>query len=285
MASPDPCSACSWTPERQKYCSYNSNVKLFYSAGDRGAWSLGPTWILKDRGARVPSLEAPNLQFVRDNTSIPVPTVIGAHEENGRSLIIMSRIPGEPLNEAWPKLSTAQKENIAKQTAEYLGQLRSLTSDRIQALDSRPLYSNFLFHTHADWLPHGPLGSNEELWKEMETGLDKTVPEAAHERLRARMPSAAPYTFTHGDLTIVNIMVENGALSGIIDWEAAGYYPAWWEYACTSIGYSDDDTEWKTLLRKYMPDYTAGREFWRDYYHLCSRVTGERAVKFIEETK
>ena len=40
------------------------------------------------------------------------------------------------------------------------------------------------------------------------------------------MPPATPYTFTHGDLTSVNIMVENGNLIGIIDWEASGYYPS-----------------------------------------------------------
>jgi len=93
-----------------------------------------------------------------------------------------------------------------------------------------------------------------------------------------------PYTFTHGDLTDVNIMVENGSLTGIIDWERSGYFPVWWEYASTSISNSKDDREWKAILRKYMPDYSAAREFWRNYYHLCMDTDGEKAMKFLGET-
>lgn len=57
------------------------------------------------------------------------------------------------------------------------------------------------------------------------------------------MPTAAPYTSTHNDLTNVNIMVENGHLTGIIDWERSGYLPVWWEYVCTSVGDSEEDAE------------------------------------------
>lgn len=39
------------------------------------------------------------------------------------------------------------------------------------------------------------------------------------------MPSAAPYTFTRNDLCFVNIMVENGHLTGIIDWESSSTFP------------------------------------------------------------
>lgn len=82
------------------------------------------------------------------------------------------------------------------------------------------------------------------------------------------MPPATPYTFTHGDITSVNIMVENGNLTGIIDWEASGYHPAWWEFTCADIDLGRMDYEWKTLLRKYMPDYSAARKSWLDFYAL-----------------
>lgn len=35
---------------------------------------------------------------------------------------------------------------------------------------------------------------------------------------------------THGDLLPQNILVEGSTITGIIDWETAGYYPAFWEY-------------------------------------------------------
>ena len=128
------------------------------------------------------------------------------------------------------------------------------------------------------------IGCDGELWSEMATALEH-VPETARERLRERMPPATPYTFTHGDLTNVNIMVENGFNTGIIGWEMSGYFPVWWEYVCTSVPDSEEDREWKALLRKYMPDHSAAREFWLDYYHLCRNPKSDRAMKFLEETR
>ncbi|KAJ3565791.1 hypothetical protein NP233_g7417 [Leucocoprinus birnbaumii] len=39
--------------------------------------------------------------------------------------------------------------------------------------------------------------------------------------------------FTHSDLHAGNILVRNGRLAAILDWECAGWYPEYWE--CTSI--------------------------------------------------
>lgn len=284
MAS-SPCAACSWTVQRQEHCHYQSHVKLFYEAGDRGVWSLGSNLILKDRGANLPTFEVPNIEFVQQETSIPVPVVIESWEEGEHTLILMKRIPGEPLSKVWQKLSTTEKEHIARQTAEYLLQLRKLQADNMRALGGRPIYSNFLFPRKDSEHPHGPLASDDELWADMEQGLHEAVPESARRRLRNCMPKAAPYTFTHGDLTNVNIIVENGSLTGIIDWEMSGYFPVWWEYVCTSVPDSEDDREWKALLRKYMPDHSNAREFWLDYYYLCKNPEHERAKKFIDETK
>lgn len=111
--------------------------------------------------------------------------------------------------------------------SQYLLQLRSLQSDKMQALYSRLIYSDFLFlHNSSSNHPHGPISSDAELWVDLETSFHG-IPEAAHTRLRNRMPPAQPYTFTHTDLTDVNIMVENGNLTGIIDWELTRFFPVW----------------------------------------------------------
>lgn len=268
MAS-NPCTACSWTPERQNGCRYKSHVKLFYSVSDRAAWSLGTNLILKERSNDPPNFEALNIQFLRRNTLIPLPVVVEDwSEENGRYFILTKRVRGDPLSDLWSTMPPEDRDRVARQTAEYLLQLRNLHSPRMQSLDGKPLYSAFLFR-NGDGVPHGPLDTDEDLWTELETALKhRNVPERARERLRSRMPSAKPYTFTHGDLTSVNIMVEDGNLTGIIDWEASGYFPVWWEYTCAGIGLGQEDFEWKTLLRKYMPDYSAAREFWLDLFAL-----------------
>lgn len=87
---------------------------------------------------------------------------------------------------------------------------------------------------------HGPFSSDDELWAEMSLAL-KQVPEQLRSKLRQRMPTAAPYTFTHGDLTNVNIMIENGDVVGILDWESSGFFPVWWEFTCTEVDQGQDD--------------------------------------------
>lgn len=185
-------------------------------------------------------------------------------------MTILDRIEGTTLKEAWPTLSEPEKQRIARQTADYVGQLRGLQSNRLQGLDGAPLYSAFLFPGRDGDLeiPHGPFSSDDELWDEMALSL-KGLSDDERDRLRQRMPPAAPYTFTHGDLTVGNIMVKDGNVTGIIDWESSGYFPVWWEFTIASIVDGPEDLEWKVLLRENMGDQTAAEAFWKDYF-TCS---------------
>jgi aminoglycoside phosphotransferase (APT) family kinase protein len=179
----------------------------------------------------------------------------------------MDRIDGVTLDEAWCDLPQADRECVAKQIVDLLDQLRGLQSSRLQSLGEQPLYSAFLFR-NGFGLPHGPFESDEQVWEDMVKAL-KNVPDKASRHLRQRMPPCAPYTFTHGDLSTSNIMVKDGNVVGIIDWEASGYFPVWWEFVATNIYQNEKDQEWKTLLQKCMAqDHTKAQEFWLDYSSL-----------------
>ena len=54
--------------------------------------------------------------------------------------------------------------------------------------------------------------------------------------------SAAPFHFAHADLNPANLMVdpESGEITGVIDWEMAGFRPAW--LCATSATWFDDDS-------------------------------------------
>ena len=56
-----------------------------------------------------------------------------------------------------------------------------------------------------------------------------------------RIDSAAPFHFAHADLSVANLMVdpESGEITGLIDWEMAGFRPAW--LCATSATWFDDD--------------------------------------------
>lgn len=67
-------------------------------------------------------------------------------------------------------------------------------------------------------------------------------------------------------------MVKDGALAGILDWEFAAYYPIWYEYVSASWGWTEEDAEWKKLLRERMgvngEGHDDAKDFWTDLRHL-----------------
>ncbi|KAF8222918.1 hypothetical protein L208DRAFT_1319835, partial [Tricholoma matsutake] len=40
----------------------------------------------------------------------------------------------------------------------------------------------------------------------------------------------APLLFTHANLVDQNILIKDGRISGIVDWEWVGFYPEHWEF-------------------------------------------------------
>lgn len=285
MATEQSCAACSWTKERRESCRYNSHAKLFYEMGDRGVWSIGSSLVLKEMADSPPNLEAENTLFIKQNTTIPVPEIVQNWTEMGRYFLITKRIPGIPLHEAWSSMSESDKESVAKQTVNYyLRQLRGLTSASVQSLGAGPVYSAFLFR-NGYGIPHGPFASDDQLWEAMAEALHM-VPQNAKLILRQRMPVAKPYTFTHGDLLTRNIIVKDGKLTGIIDWEGNGYFPAWWEFVAAGIHQDDDDRAWNALLRDRMVCYAGAREFLLDYYAFSSYPhLDSRGMDFIAESE
>ncbi|CAG9946372.1 unnamed protein product [Clonostachys rosea f. rosea IK726] len=101
------------------------------------------------------------------------------------------------------------------------------------------------YASHPTWLPRllGPF-SLEEMRANME-------------RISTEPPPAIDpvFHFYHADLGPTNVMVmQDGTVSGIIDWESAAYYPQFWVATKTSLPAfhleceTDDPTLWGQLL-------------------------------------
>ncbi|KAF2233267.1 hypothetical protein EV356DRAFT_212387 [Viridothelium virens] len=107
-------------------------------------------------------------------------------------------------------------------------QLHALTSPRPETADGR-LMRNMPFWRHvpkAHWfLPQSHEEAVEDWYQKSLTGFSQEdLPEL--DRLRETYPRGEPYVFIHGDLAQPNILVgPDKHLSGIIDWEFAGFAP------------------------------------------------------------
>ena len=71
--------------------------------------------------------------------------------------------------------------------------------------------------------------------------------------------SSAPFHFAHADLSVANLIVnpESGKIAGLIDWEMAGFRPAW--LCATSGTWFNDD-----MCRFVMEDHQDGPEGYGD---------------------
>lgn len=193
------------------------------------------------------------------------------------------RTDGETLEEAWPSLSEPQKKAIVDQVAGVRKQLQSVTSASMQSVDQSPCYPGPLFF---DLQPRGLFLSDLDLWNALSLNLNppgKSFPQLVLENLKKHLPKCKPYVLTHCYLNLSNIMVRDGELTGILDWEYAGYYPIWYKYISASWRFTEMDAEWKGLLQQRLDVREDAKEFWMVLYHLRQYtdldVKGQKALK------
>ncbi|RSL83770.1 hypothetical protein CEP51_004304 [Fusarium floridanum] len=212
--------------------------------------------------------EAATMSFVATNTSIPIPGIHCSFVHKNRAFIVMERIRGNSLAEAWKTLSDADRKNIFVQLQHIFQELRalppppgtgvescrggSLRDSRIPR--SRPRFGPFKtiqdFHL---WL-RGYLKPEEH--PEREDDQDwKGIKEMA---AKQDGPWPSP-VFTHGDLNPFNILVRGDRVVGIIDWEFAGWYPCYWEYTSAWCGNLTRQA-WQYSITEFLDAYPAELE-------------------------
>ncbi|RAL11737.1 aminoglycoside phosphotransferase family protein [Aspergillus homomorphus CBS 101889] len=268
------CIACGWP--LVSYC-YNSHVRLIYSGDDRGVWKIGTDMVLKERGPEEGlRSEREIAKLLVQCPEIPAPKLLHDWvDRRGRYFILEEQVQGEPLHKVWSKLSAGQKTAIADQVVQACQKLRTFTSQSIESVNGGPCYPPFIHGSRSR--TQGPFHSDLDFQTAVSGGfrgpLNRGPPREAVERLMERMPASKPYVLSHSDLHQANIIVKNGSLSGIIDWEYAGYYPIWYEYIRAARGgFNKDDRDWKALLRERFEAHGEGHpnalQWWDDYLAL-----------------
>ncbi|KAJ3568455.1 hypothetical protein NP233_g5696 [Leucocoprinus birnbaumii] len=249
-------------------------------------WRLPFGLVLKFTRRQHPQIEVSNIHFVRDHTSIPVPTVRDSifDSAEGTGLIVMDWIDGETLCKwldrhtetplevtdcinallnpsSHDKIDHAAIMEKYHQYAHFktdlstaglllddmrnaLLELRSVQSESsaICGLGGRPLPSARCSDQRHTLPPSQDVNSFHEKL------LAMALRGPCESRRPRIMQLAEPVfrkhhrvCFTHTDLNSLNIMVRNGRLVGIIDWEYAGWYPEYWEY--TALSYVVDNNQ------------------------------------------
>ncbi|KAI0803601.1 kinase-like domain-containing protein [Xylaria sp. FL0064] len=147
----------------------------------------------------------------------------------------MEHLPGSPLDKTWDTLQDSAKENICNELWGFVEQLRRIL---------KPPTLKHLYQCGADGSacqdvlledlrsPPEPLLSDDMLRERINELYLHCNGGSYGENLMDYLPHSDQSVFTHADLAPRNIMVDDrGKITGLVDWEFAGWYPDYWEYA------------------------------------------------------
>lgn len=234
-----------------------------FSAG-RNVCDIGDGKIVK-YGFSVRVGEGLATRFIAENTSIPVPEIFAiATEElkNDRiTYIVEEKIHGTRLLEILPTLDSQNASDIAEQLSGFLVQLSSLDhrgSGHVGVIGGSFNETGFFGSwTHFD---HRMPTTTKEF---VEYFVDRARRGVSPDKIAKWMSTfdfSRPPIFSHGDLVPENIMVYDGRVTGIIDWECAGWYPYFWNHCMGWLALrrpSCKDSAWKEILPQTIQPYEA----------------------------
>ncbi|KAH9892928.1 protein kinase-like domain-containing protein [Xylariomycetidae sp. FL2044] len=198
--------------------------------------------------------EANTMQFIAQHTSIPVPKVFCAFTHKGRSYIVMEKIAGQTAGYGWYYRPEDSKQKILSQLKSLVQQLRSVPpppGTGVANVVGGPIYDGRLPEKDL-W---GPYHTQEDFHKELRNGIGidaiETIPGDVKELFVFHSQEFPPPVLTHGDLSSLNIIVKGNDIVGIIDWETAGWYPYYWEYA-RAWNANPQNQFWQDEVDKFM---------------------------------
>ncbi|TGO39508.1 hypothetical protein BHYA_0052g00070 [Botrytis hyacinthi] len=231
------CHVCGLNSSLQEHDGYFSHVKVSMNSC-RGMWSLGEKYFLKELpkhemgGPTRPNSDYAITKFLSENSNVPVAKDMRAWEDSTSYWRLMERVPGITLRDASDDLTLEQHRTIGTEIAEYLAEARKFTSTKPEAPDGQPIRDQIFGaqYSYVDLMTT----DREEWWARTEPRIlnRSSTPQEKIMKFKESYPlkEGAKYVLSHGDLNGSNIMVKDGHVTGIIDWEHGGYSPEWWEW-------------------------------------------------------
>ncbi|KAF2867746.1 kinase-like domain-containing protein [Massariosphaeria phaeospora] len=181
------------TAERKYYHVNNSFIKRSLRPSE---WQISPS-----KGTiHVPRLsierilnEAAALTYVKENSTIPVPTLHACFEDDQSACLVTSYVDGVSMS----ALNDEEKAFVARELEYHVSSLHALRGPRLGGASGHVI------------LPY------------------RMSQKTFRDDWELRTSSSAGYPFCHNDLSQQNVIVDPDTLkiAAIIDWEYAGFFP------------------------------------------------------------
>ncbi|EPE33411.1 Protein kinase-like (PK-like) [Glarea lozoyensis ATCC 20868] len=202
------------------------------------------------------------LKLVHGRTSVPVPRPIDLIISPTQSLLVTSRLQGNPAGHGIHAYSDQEMDLIAQDMRGFVAELHAIkrpgdTTDTISNASGGPCLDYRIGGS-----PVGPFHNEKEFSESLRLGI---LPDLVHRHDHE-------IVFTHSDLNMRNILVHNGKISGIVDWENAGWFPDYWEYTKCHFG-ARINRRWLKMVEEVFGDkYAEELKIERQYWEYTSLV-------------
>lgn len=240
---------------------------------------VGTHFVVK-YGGSVSFLEGENMLFVKKSTAIPLPAIYAMYSRQGSQIpinyIVMEFIPGTCLRDKWASMDESSKSAVTGQLREIFSELRQIPSPGYFGVIGRRPFDDSIFCSNVKGrlpVPAGPFTTEDEVLGALANKFSHHFPEhgkgAFYRRVFPLVLRGHPPVFTHGDLQRKNVVVRDDGKVVLIDWEAAAWYPSFWEYSMGmfSCDFKDDWQLWLgTVVDECLSEFSWMNMIWREVF-------------------
>lgn len=232
-----------------------------FADGSLPVYAIGDTHVLKlypSVFASEHTTETSVLTAIEGKLPIPTPHVDAVGEHDTWSYLLMSRLHGESLATAWPRIDSAERERLMANLGEALAALHAIRDPVLGTL-APTSWTDFVAAQYANAVEHQRTKGLDETWLAQLPAFLASVPldELARVRVGAtRVRDGAPHVLLHTEIMREHLLVREGArgweLSGLFDFEPAMCGAAEYEFASVGVFVScGDPRHLRTLALAY----------------------------------
>ncbi|KAI5787315.1 hypothetical protein EDC01DRAFT_661395 [Geopyxis carbonaria] len=217
-----------FVPKFARVWCYRGLLKAgrYFYGGPEGLAQRVPLGLYLKRCLRSDGRNESNaLKLVERHTSVRVaPLFIDTFQHNGELVIVMTRVRGQQLGKVFHLMSYPERDQFADDLAANISQIRRIQNHSPYMFADTTGGPMLDYRIPGDLV--GPFNSEADFNSSMimspEPELEAILSPAYSRKHRV--------FFTHSDLHCANLLVCEGRLSGIVDWECAAFKPEYWEY-------------------------------------------------------
>jgi hygromycin-B 4-O-kinase len=223
-----------------------------------------------------------SLAQLLSGTGIPVPEVLFHGRAGSLHYSITRRMPGTPASD----LAGEAADGLAPSLLDMLAAIHSVDTSGTAGFGPAGNDSNGLFPSWAAWLvsvrDEEPEWDFFGAWHELfdTTFLERPVFDAASSRMEDLLPSCPEdRTLIHGNFGFGNVLVQDGRLTAMLDWQEAGYGDALYDIAW--LDFWDPEAKWPDRAMAHSRGYWMNAADRSDRIECYQLRIGLNAMRFF----